>query len=430
VGSFGEKLRQQRERRGLSLDAISTTTKISTRMLRAIEDEHFDQLPGGVFNKGFVRAYARQVGLNEEEAVTDYLDALRESQIQSQTILPDFRSPANGRTQPQSPQNEDRHNRDRHKEDRPREARHYQDLHKEDRRTTPDRRLETRRTTDPHNLDHHNLDPHNLDPHNLDPHNDARHNDARHNEVPLPEIRITEAPIPVPRQPRPAETHLDENFPEALPSPPPSFLNLHEPSSPQPNDLAPPNSSSPGDPRIHWEKLLIPLILITLAVALWTLHRRTAAASQPAPSHAVASAATSPSLPTAPPAPAAPSPATHTTTPDLKPPAPQPTAQVSKPKPPPTFTLVIRAAQTSWIAITADGQPVAHETLFAPANTSVRATHEIVVRAGNAAGLSFTLNHLDIPAQGAPNEVRVYTFDSTGLRNSTPVPPTTQPATN
>src|SRR5882757_31386 len=92
VGAFGEKLRKQREQRGLALDAISNSTKISTRMLRALEDEHFDHLPGGVFNKGFVRAYARQVGLDEEETITDYLAALRESQVQSQKILPDFRT--------------------------------------------------------------------------------------------------------------------------------------------------------------------------------------------------------------------------------------------------------------------------------------------------------------------------------------------------
>ncbi|HZW78898.1 MAG TPA: helix-turn-helix domain-containing protein, partial [Candidatus Deferrimicrobiaceae bacterium] len=91
LATFGEKLRTQREQRGLSLDAISTITKISPRMLRAIEEEHFEQLPGGVFNKGFVRAYARLVGLNEDEAVTDYLAALRENQVQSQTILPTFR---------------------------------------------------------------------------------------------------------------------------------------------------------------------------------------------------------------------------------------------------------------------------------------------------------------------------------------------------
>src|SRR5271155_3741441 len=88
LGAFGEKLRKQREQQGITLDAISSTTKISTRMLRALEEEHFDQLPGGVFNKGFVRAYARQVGLDEQEAVADYLAA---SQIQQPSAPPDFR---------------------------------------------------------------------------------------------------------------------------------------------------------------------------------------------------------------------------------------------------------------------------------------------------------------------------------------------------
>lgn len=92
MGAFGERLRKQREQRGITLEAICSVTKISVRMLRAIEDEKFDQLPGGVFNKGFVRAYARQVGLDEEEALSDYLDALRESQIQEQNILPDLRA--------------------------------------------------------------------------------------------------------------------------------------------------------------------------------------------------------------------------------------------------------------------------------------------------------------------------------------------------
>src|SRR3984893_17499213 len=79
VPSFGEKLRKEREQRKITLDDISSTTKISTRMLRALEDEHFDQLPGGVFNKGFVRAYARHIGLDEEQAVTDYLDATNQN---------------------------------------------------------------------------------------------------------------------------------------------------------------------------------------------------------------------------------------------------------------------------------------------------------------------------------------------------------------
>ena len=79
MGSFGERLRREREMRGISLDDIAEATKIGTRLLRALEEEHFDILPGGIFNKGFVRAYAKYLGLNEDEAVADYLEAAGES---------------------------------------------------------------------------------------------------------------------------------------------------------------------------------------------------------------------------------------------------------------------------------------------------------------------------------------------------------------
>ena len=77
--SFGEKLRLEREKRKISLDEISSSTKIGTRMLQALEEEKFSQLPGGIFNKGFVRAYARMVGLDEDQAVADYLQASGEA---------------------------------------------------------------------------------------------------------------------------------------------------------------------------------------------------------------------------------------------------------------------------------------------------------------------------------------------------------------
>ncbi len=85
-------------------------------------------------------------------------------------------------------------------------------------------------------------------------------------------------------------------------------------------------------------------------------------------------------------------------------------------KPAATFTLLIRAEETSWVSIAADGKPVAHETLIAPAGTSVRATQEIVVRAGNAAGLVFVLNGKTLPKQGEPGEVKTLVFDSQGVR--------------
>lgn len=79
VGSFGDRLRREREMRGVSLDDIAAGTKIGTRLLRALEEEHFELLPGGIFNKGFVRAYAKYLGLNEDEAVADYLQAAGET---------------------------------------------------------------------------------------------------------------------------------------------------------------------------------------------------------------------------------------------------------------------------------------------------------------------------------------------------------------
>jgi cytoskeleton protein RodZ len=75
MASFGAQLKREREQRKISLDDISVSTKIGTRFLRAIEDDQFDQLPGGIFNKGFIRAYARHLGLDEERTVADYLEA-------------------------------------------------------------------------------------------------------------------------------------------------------------------------------------------------------------------------------------------------------------------------------------------------------------------------------------------------------------------
>lgn len=71
-GTFGDQLKREREMRGVSLDEISAATRISTRFLSALENEQWDQLPGGVFNRGFVRAVARYLGLDEEAIVAEY----------------------------------------------------------------------------------------------------------------------------------------------------------------------------------------------------------------------------------------------------------------------------------------------------------------------------------------------------------------------
>ncbi|HEX9760998.1 MAG TPA: helix-turn-helix domain-containing protein [Candidatus Acidoferrales bacterium] len=74
-GNFGEHLRREREMRGVSLDEIATATRISTRFLDALENEYWERLPGGVFNRGFVRAVAHYLGLDEENLLAEYAQA-------------------------------------------------------------------------------------------------------------------------------------------------------------------------------------------------------------------------------------------------------------------------------------------------------------------------------------------------------------------
>jgi cytoskeleton protein RodZ len=78
MGAFGDRLRREREMRGVTLDEIAESTKISKRSLQALEEDDFDLLPGGIFNKGFIRAYARYLGIDEDQTVADYVAASNE----------------------------------------------------------------------------------------------------------------------------------------------------------------------------------------------------------------------------------------------------------------------------------------------------------------------------------------------------------------
>jgi transcriptional regulator with XRE-family HTH domain len=71
-GNFGERLKRERELREVSLKEITTTTRIGPRYLEALENEEWAKLPGGVFNRGFVRAIARYLGLDEENLLSEY----------------------------------------------------------------------------------------------------------------------------------------------------------------------------------------------------------------------------------------------------------------------------------------------------------------------------------------------------------------------
>lgn len=73
MSDFGAQLKQARESRGISLRQISTSTKISTVALEALERGDLSKLPGGIFSRAFVRAYAVEVGLNPDEVVAQFL---------------------------------------------------------------------------------------------------------------------------------------------------------------------------------------------------------------------------------------------------------------------------------------------------------------------------------------------------------------------
>lgn len=440
MGAFGEKLRKQREQRGIELDKISNATKISTRMLRALEEEHFDQLPGGVFNKGFVRAYARQVGLDAEEAVSDYLAALRESQVQAQNILPDFRksvdvaAAASRLSRPTDvakndvPKNDGGGNKDFPRDDiKPVETDSLQRNRDEVRSNVVIRASNKKEDV---------------------PRRDLSSLPIR--TGPLPEVQ-PEAPgkpgIPWGKLAAAllvvsavlAFWNLRRQSQQTDASLPPAASNQAPPTAATVQPSVPPQPYSANSPpkvdqhkidrtKIEQTKTEAPKIEPT---RIGQAKSDQAQPSQATPDHAE-STAPSVSTPTStitPEAalaapekfaavPSASAPSSDSTPPAAKAPVHNPAAKSAS-----TFTLLIRAEKTSWVSILADGKPVAEETLIAPAHTSVRATREISVRTGNAAGISFLLNGKEIPAQGDDGEVRLYTFDAQGMKASEAQPP-------
>ncbi len=266
MGTFGETLRKEREKRGITLENVSEATKIGTRFLRALEAEQFEQLPGGVFNKGFVRAYAKHVGLDEEKTVADYLAASGPS------------TPAPPETPPNQPA----------ASDKPKPAR------------------------------------------------------SNASEA----IRITET----------QETARFENL----------------------NDFI---------RRMPWTELATVVLLAVGIIAGWryVLHR----------GHAAAATAASKSA-----------------------------APGAKPvvAPPPSLQLVIHAGEDSWLSVTTDGAAQGEVMLLAGESKTVQADRDILVKAGNAGGLTFTWNGSKLPTQGEEAEVVTLDFDRSGVKKVPPQP--------
>ena len=78
--TLGEKLRQAREERGISISEVAEQTRISSLYLKSIEEDNYKPLPGGIFNKGFIKSYAKYVGIDEQEALQDYARAVATSE--------------------------------------------------------------------------------------------------------------------------------------------------------------------------------------------------------------------------------------------------------------------------------------------------------------------------------------------------------------
>jgi cytoskeletal protein RodZ len=407
VGKFGDKFRKERERQGIKLEDVSNSTKIGSRMLRAIEEEQFDQLPGGVFNKGFIRAYAKHLGLDEEETITGYVAAL--NQFNSQPLVPEklpAPPPATERSPGQSVSGQSVSGQP--SSGQPSSGRSSSggpsSGQVSSRQTAERRQVGERRS---------------------DPHRSSSNPRASNPQDELPDLQLPKAEHVRPR--RKMGVHSDlEGSPWRLPAlvvlliVVGAFWWNHSRN-------ARAKGANPSSASVSSSSTASAPTLLTSASAASNDATGTATSSSrvSSPVHPAAKAAAHPVLPSA----SSPSAATASganassvktaNASAAKEGATEPDADAATPparKPVANLMLVIRASENSWIAVTADGQPVVQETLIAPAHTSVRATREIVVRAGNAAGVTFALNGHEFPSQGAEGEVKTLIFDSSGLR--------------
>jgi cytoskeletal protein RodZ len=91
-GIFGERLKRERELREVSLEEVAKSTRIGTRFLDALENEQWEKLPGGIFNRGFVRAIAHYLGLSEEDLLSEYdlarAEQKAETQVPQESAIP------------------------------------------------------------------------------------------------------------------------------------------------------------------------------------------------------------------------------------------------------------------------------------------------------------------------------------------------------
>jgi cytoskeletal protein RodZ len=81
VEDFGKQLRREREERGVAFDAICKATKVPAKHIRALEAGAIEELPGGVFRRGFVRSYLGALGLEEDPWMRRFEESCRASGV-------------------------------------------------------------------------------------------------------------------------------------------------------------------------------------------------------------------------------------------------------------------------------------------------------------------------------------------------------------
>ena len=85
-GSLGDQLRRARLERGVNLREVAEQTRITMRHLEAIEADDYESLPGGIFNKSFIKSYAKYVRFPEERALELYEQTSRERGLHTEEV--------------------------------------------------------------------------------------------------------------------------------------------------------------------------------------------------------------------------------------------------------------------------------------------------------------------------------------------------------
>ena len=270
--------------RGVTLAEISESTKISTRRLKALEEEDFSALPGGVFNRGYVRAYAHFLGINEEETVADYVAASHEQPV------PEDKFPLEIHEKP----------------------------HK--------RALNPRRSNWP---------------------------------VALAVVALAVAGGSA------------------------YWFKIHKSQE----STAANTNGSPGIPaqaQIATESLAVPALRGNQKQATGKKISRQANQKEEDGTQALQISA-------------------------------RPASPMTEQEPGGAFSVVIRARESSWISIAADGQPLWTGTMSANSERSVTADKELILKTGNAAGIEVSYNGRALGTLGKDKQVRTLTFNTAGL---------------